>query len=771
MPPNAERPTSVESRENVHRSVRVFAVAGIQVGQLEEMLKEGKPPDEIPLVEVIVAQKSDSNMVTAIGGEIENGKDLLHVAMDMVFRKSLLTRESRRKLEDHVGQEEPIPYIVNGWHDTFQTFCVRVRGRQYHREALLTLMPVRSAAISLHEPREDVDPTSVYKINQLVHFSPDELLALVDNGTVTTSHGETYKIFGHLTRASAGDVKMTEVGRQAQKKELNRMLGEINEYEQTIRAEMIAHINRERRYDKKPSIRSLGECTHAEISRGFLSAKMVLGMQDEKIRDEKRENKPPKAADLTTAALYLREFFPWDLPKALSTAMPREVLHAAGVLKYALRGTVIGLYEKMGRDVTKPFDVVGALRAIWPNVIEQLRKDGRVELIKELDDLFIDGLVAKLGKSREIIRRAMQMPERLSNYLAGEMQKTKDTFQEHHPSNEAASAIERPFVQMLYILGLHPYINIPHEEIAQNQTFIQTRGEILMQLAVVFTALPVVERHLYADNSLFESGLTSFFELPRTDEIFLHGVPHKISRRKSKAYIGDRQLELWHDKRPLKSEERSLMKSFQESAIHDDFSHNFVILDENYSANELRDIPMRLNRARLLGEELLAHFQKIHAGAGLTASIVPGTHKTVGIQSVQDFIEITSKKERIRFVEEKKNGKRPGSFGNSIVREKFVLSLKKDDREYFTEICIYPFETIELEGTVLKSSDFMGFIEKLLDDASGRHAGYRLVQTDPDDPTAPSVLELVRPATWYPSLFNSIKFHQHTPEKKKRIVI
>lgn len=761
-------PSPEGNRERIHRSVRVFAVAGIGAGQLEQMLMEGKSPDEIPLVEVIVAQKSDSNMVTAIGGEIESGKDLLHAAMDTVFRKSLLTRESRRKLEDHVGHEEPIPFIVNNWEDTYRTFLARVKGKHYHREASLIVAPVRSAAISLHEPREDADSHRVYKINQLVHFSPDELRTLVDNGTVTKLHGETYTIFGHLTRAPAYDVRMTEGGRQVQKKELNRIFNEIHGYEQTIRVEMLAHINRQRRYHKKPAASSLGECTHAEISRGFLSAKMVLGMQDEKMRDARGEHKPPKAADLPTAALYLREFFPEDLPDALSIAMPREVLRVASVLKYALRGTVTELYRKMGRDVTEPLDVVGALRAIWPDVIEHPSEDRRVELIKELDDLFIDGLVVKLGKSGEIIRRAMQMPERLSNYLSGEMQKTKDTFQEHHPSNEAASAIERPFVQMLYILGLHPYINIPHEEVAQNQTLIQTRGEILMQLAVVFAALPVVERHLHADNSLFESGLASFFELPRSDEIFLHDVPHKVSRRKSKAPIGNRQLVLWHDKRPLKSEERILMKSFQTKDIRDDFSHNFVILDENFSAEELRDIPMRLNRARLLGEELLTHYQQLHADTGWTVSIVPGTHKTAALQTVRELISMKSKNERKQFVEEKKNGQRPGSFGNSIVRDKFVLSLKKDDTEHFTEVNIYPFESIEVEGTVLKGSDLIGFMEKLLDDASGRHAGYRLVQTDPDDPTAPSALELVRPAAWYPSLFNSIKFHQHTPEKKKR---
>jgi len=135
---------------------------------------------------------------------------------------------------------------------------------------------------------------------------------------------------------------------------------------------------------------------------------------------------------------------------------------------------------------------------------------------------------------------------------------------------------------------------------------------------------------------------------------------------------------------------------------------------------------------------------------------------------VRELISMKSKSERKQFVEEKKNGKRPGSFGNSIIRDKFVLSLKKDDTKHFTEVCIYPFETIDVEGTVLKGSDLIGFMEKLLDDVSGRHAGDRLVQTDPDDPTAPSVLELIRPAAWYQSLFNTIKLFQHTPEKKKR---
>ncbi len=331
----------------VHRSVRVFPVTGITVGELTEQLNSGCPLNDISLVQVVLARKNGTREVTAIGGVQKLGESLVDAARTRVFEKTLLTRESGSA---DIGSGEPIPYKVRSWEDGFRTFWSWVCGEQYHREARLVVTPVRSPSISLHEPRENMGDNSVYRIDELVHLKPKELAELFTNGTVTTGHGSTVDIFGHLTLAPSTDVSVSPRGREIQKQEFDRILSEVHAYENELRRETIAHINRERRWKNKSEVTQLGGCGHEEIVRGFLAAKMNLGMQDEKLRDAKKELLPPKSTDLLTAALYVREFLPEDLSFAFSLETPREVLSAAVTLRYALRLTVEYLYGEMGRD-------------------------------------------------------------------------------------------------------------------------------------------------------------------------------------------------------------------------------------------------------------------------------------------------------------------------------------------------------------------------------------------------------------------------------------
>lgn len=751
-----------EKKERIHKSVRIVAVAGIPVGELEERLREGMSPDEIPLVEAVLARKNDTNLVTAIGGQEKPDEDLLHASMNRVFEKTLLTRESRSTLSKYMASHESIPYVVQNWEDTFRTFWSWLRRETYHREADLVVMPVRSRTVSLHEPREDLEGHSVYRISELVQLKLNELEALFETGMVTTERDETFEMFGHLTLAPSAEVHVSDEGRQIQKREFARIISEIRDYEHTVRSQTIAHINRERRWLKKPQVTNLRQCRNEEIARGFLAAKMVMGLQDEKLRDVKKTDTPPKAADLPKAALYLREFLPEDLQLALSMAMPREVLRVASTLKYALRGTVEYLYDAMEKKVPdRPFDIVSALRDIWPDVID-LRPNQRMRLLRELDYHFIDELTIKLGVPRDVISGAMRMPERLPKYLSDELQKIKDTFQELHPTNEASSAIERPFMQMLYILGLDPYENVGVGTIESN-AHARTRGEILMHEAIIFSSIPIVERRPDLDNYHFNAVLASLLEEPQDDQLDLAGVPHVVFQRRTKVKVGDRKLWLWVDKRALKLEEREVIKSFQDPEITDDFSYNLVVLDENFTLEERKDIPARLDRSAQLREAILDKYQQLYAGSGWVVSIKEGTHKMHVLQTVRDVLNIQSKRDREEFINGKKSGDRAGSVGNTIIREKFVISLKKDNLEHCVEVCIYPLETVDIDGTVLKGSDLLAFIEKLADDKSGRHSGERLLKTDPDDPTAPSVIELVYPAAWYRSFFDTIKLRQHKP--------
>ncbi len=773
-----ETPIPKEKPQEIIRSVRVFTVAPIRSEQLEEFLESGKTAGEISLVEVVLAQKADTQLVTAIGGRIQKDEDLVHAGMRKVFQESLLTRESLRNIIQHDWHGTPIPYLVTRTGE----LC----------EATLMVMPVRSGTVSLHEPRENNNADSVYKIEKLVAVTPQELHQLFNHGSIETTHGK-YHMFGHLTEAPSRDVFLDAEGRSVQLREFERILSEVSAYEVVIREEVLTEINRVRRWHKKPAVSTLGACSREEIVRGFQAAKWMMGMHDEHVRDMEGGNMPPRSADVLTASLYLREFAPKDFSEALVSMPTVEVRRARNVFKYALRGTVIELYDRMGKDI-RPFmskknlfplhlrdiadfvrrkptslsymNTVAALQALWPEVIA-LPLVEHTALLKILDDRFTDELVRKLGKPREVVLRALALPYEIPRHIAAEMQKIKDTFQENHPVNEVASAIERPFVQILHILGLHPYEIIAPELI--NDAVTRTRGEMLMILSAFFTAIPVVEKQIAADNSLFEAGLARFLVYPpELDEIKLKNIPHTIFRRETEKPVGRKELQLWYDKRPLKSEVRTWFKSLQGAVIYDAFSHNFVIRDANFSAEELRNIPLRLDMVTHTREALFAHFRKEFEGSGYEVSIVEGTLKTESIDTVRAFIATSSKKQRQQLMNEKKGGKRPGSIGNSIVREKFILSFRKGNEVQYTEICIYPFETIQVDGSPLAMSEFMGFEEKLKDDRSGRYGGYRLIQTDPNDPTAPSPLELWSPAAWSRSRFEDIKLLQHKPKKKRK---
>lgn len=742
-----------EAAKHIHRSVRVFAVAPIRVQELAGKLEAGTSLDELSLVEVILAQKNDTRWVTALGGKLLPGEDLLRAGMRTVFSKSLLTRESIEQLRDSVGHGNPIAYTET---DT-----------GIKRKAFLVVMPVRPASVSLHEPREDKDPDSVYKINALVSLTPDEFVGLFANGVVS-SRDRDHRIFGHLTLAHSSDVKINDQGRLIQQQEFDRVIGEIHGYEESFRSHMKEHINLVRRWHNKPLISNFGECSKEEIIRGFQVATWVTGMHDGILRDAGRNVKLPAATDLLTSGIYLRELDPLVLPDTLLSAPTREIRKARNILNAALRETVVSLYGLMGRDINRfrsqrGIDSIGALRDLWPDVVE-LPVPDRVEIIKVLDARFIGELALQLHKPFDVVKRALALPYEIPEHIASEMKYIKDTFQEHHPTNEVASAIERPFRQVLHVLGLHPDRNIPVD--AQSETLVRTRGEMMLLLGVLFSAIPIVEQYDAADNSLFESGLAGFLEYPpELAEMKLGKASHTIFRRITKDNIGDRRLEILHDRPPIKTIVRWWFKSLQEKHIYDAFRHNFVIRPSNFTEKERRNIPLRLQESKEFSEALINHFKAELGPSGWEVSIVPGTHKTAVIDTVRKLITIRSPEKRKAFVESHMNGKRPGSVGNLIIREKFVLAFTKNGHAEYTEVCNYPFERVDVHGTMLEGSGLIAFTEKILDDVSGKYKGYRLLQTDPEDPTAPAVINYWSPEVWDRNRFLGLKDFQHTPKK------
>jgi biopolymer transport protein ExbD len=734
--------------DRIHRSVRVFAVAPIPVEQLAELLAEGKSPDEISFVEVVLAQKADTTRVTAIGGEINPGESLLDAGMRKAFEKTLVTRESLRNLQNSGGHEIPIRYRVNGE----QRLC----------EAFLIVMPVRSKTVSLHQPREDAQYDTVYKIKRLVSVTPRELAQLFSEGSVTTRQGEKYRIFGHLTESASNDVVVLPEDRDVQHQEFSRVLDEIHRYEDGLKQEMIFHINRVRRWHHQPGVTSLGNCSRDELKESLLAAQMNMGLSDEKQRDRENGKKPARPADLLNTLIYLSEFERDKFINSLISVPTAEVRRVRNILKYALRGTVTKLYDEMHRDVTEfssngsrdgaYLDTIKALKAVWPDVIS-LPLAERTQLIGQLNDRFVTELSRRLGKSPEVLHRAFTMPRAIAKHIAEEL--PGEQFQQHHPINEVANA--KPFTLLLFTLGLHPNRN--------DMLVRDIVRDSLMAWSHIMTSIPVIERHMLADNSVLEGALDTFFGSPIPEEIILENpdVPHKIYHRKTCMKIGDRELHIITDERPLKTDERATVKAYVAADVYDDFAINLVIADDNYPDGPI-DISARLKTVRELRDAFMKHVLGELRPSGWDAGIAEGTHKTEVLQALKAYEHLETDAERREFVEKRTNGSRAGSFGNVILREKFIVWYSQPDGKHYCEISIYPFESTA--GTSLDGSGWVPFDKKLTNDMSGGYLGARLEQTDSGDPTGPALVELLEPPSWSPVRFQPVRKHQHTPKMK-----
>ncbi len=737
-------PTS-EQETKIHRSVRVFAVAAIEKQKFASLLNN--PPacwDDMPMVEIILAKTDDG--ITAIGGEIRNGNNLFHESMEVVADKTLLTRESYRNLEG----------TATVWHGTPIRYTLNKTGECY--DAHLIVMPVRGSTVSLKYPRH---PYGIYNITGLVSVRPDQLADLFTNGRTTDERGEELRIFGHLTHASAPDVSVTRVGRDTQTREFSRVMGEIRDYERALKSEMIRQVNAGRHLRAEPRVNRFSECAKDELSRAFMVAQMHMGMADEKARETFGKVYPAPAADLLTSSLYLAEVHPDQFTEALINPPTSEVRRVRNILKTVFRKTTAELYARMGKDpADMSSDTIAALKTIWSNVLA-MPDAQRVKLIGHLDRFFTDTLIARLGLPHDVVERALEIPEHLPQYIASELHKNKmDRFQEDHQRNEVVRAIERPFMQMLFLLGLNPDPTEPDD--LNTQESRQLRGEILICLAEVFTAISVEKRRKEADNSYFEAALGTFLGRPRQEHIKINGsMVHSIMHRKTQVPVGGRFLDVVSDKRRLKSEESMTFKRFQapEETILDDFGYNLGVEDGNFPDEQKNDVLMRLDLAEELEMSLLAHFQVRYAGSDVTVSVVPGTRKAGAFDLVREFLKLSTAKQKEQFFENMHRRGRPGSLGALLVRLKFVVCFADSKGKHYTEVSIWPLQSSKypaLAGTPFVTNVF----DKLADGA--RYEAERLFLPPANDPTAPSLIELIEPSVWVPERFEIFRAAQRS---------
>jgi hypothetical protein len=766
------RMQEVES-PNVHRSEkgparigRAVLVAPIQERTLISQLQSGVSPHEISFVEVVLIKKNNvskpsSGQVMAAGGEmgpkesIYNG--VLREIGEEVTAPSLAEDATKERWRSEGRKRENIVY----------SFAIPgLPEESAQRRLSILVLPVQSRSFYDHRPREgDSGPDSEDKIERLLHMSPVQLQELITKGFLSIGD-EVVLAAGHFTTNDDISIDIDENNKSKRKKALEKVIKDINDFDNSLRIATLLQINSVRRKKGEELAPDLEFCTTNEIVRGFIGAHQQMALADER----RRELKPgPHALDslLKIPIHYAGELAVDEIPNLLFSIPNREAKEALKMMRAGFaKGVevIISHFQENSIDLsrcTEPF-LENAVRIAWPKFLE-LPLVKRVELLQEAEKATVSELVANMeGIAHSDIDQAMAMVSVFHDYITDELKEVHNKmFQEHRPMNEILNATL--FEWMVFSLGLHPDMVI--EDKGEKELRV-LRFEAVRSLALFAAGLDAVKQVKEADISLFDGALARFFQFPpQKQAIDLGGGRlHSVYHRETRSNIGKRPLHLLVDERPKKTPLSAMRKRFLSPYLHDIFSVNFALADDNFigSTDPLGD---RIKAGNALREALIKHVQSELDGSGWEVSILFGTHKDKTVKDAASYWR--SNGEKTIFGDEGASGKRAGSQGDAIVRDKFILCMEKDGKRQVLEVCIYPFESTQSESVKqLGEGGFWGFAEKLQDDHAGAYKANRLLKRSDEHPTVPSLYERLYPSTIY-EVSQRMKDHHIESRKSK----
>jgi len=768
---------SIESRNNhnngekrhdreIHKA-RVFAVAPIRVEQFERLLDLGDSPNDIPLVGVVLALKSDKSersggLVMPLGGNVRKDKGLLDEAMLEVYHKSFLLSESELKTHEMFNAIDPLPI----WY--------QLAGKSTVYDARCMVIPVRSGDMSVHDPRfNDGDAD---QIKELVFVSPAELAQLFIHGYTQMAHGEKFTIVGHLTQAASNDVTLLSGTRQNQRIEFARILDEVHQYEEGLRRAILDKVNFDRRLRAKPEVSHMGECGREELMSAFVWAQMRLGMNDERMRDERQMSQPAPAADKLTAALYLSAIQPDHFAEGLMPLPTAELRRVRNKLYKALREPIRILFDEMNEDLSpfshgtkdhrRAINILAALAYIWPKVVElPIVQRGAVK--EHVNMLFKQELAAMYGVNIHDIEQARKIAENISSYyISEELRGSKIIHQQPKTLNELTGA--GLFSLILYSVGLHPNRVLEHE---RDKTYYRMlRGEAMIMLSHFFTDMDMVKQ---PNNNLFQDALDAITDSPpiSVSVPLGHGIHHPILYRRLRVPIDGKHYTLVLDERHAKKREREIIKNYQTKENNDTFAVNFALGDVNFEDEHEHDPLARLELAEKVRDVLVDSIKAQYAGTGYEVTIVEGTEKRESLDWVRRYLSLSTDREREAFARTGCGGRRSGSQGDRIVRIKFVIAISNGVHTQKTEVSVFPFWSIKTAGGKLAKSKRWGLKEKNEDDERETYRIARVRDRDTRKPLRPSVIESVKQAILYENDKNRfVPFlrTQHKPKRKKK---
>jgi 8-oxo-dGTP pyrophosphatase MutT (NUDIX family) len=760
--PERQRSPDQKVEKEPVKIARAVLVAPIPVSDLQFQLGRGIPIKDISFSEVLLIQKStaslpSSGLVMPVGGEVAPGESVIKAALREVGEEVTATSLAENLTKERWEQEPD------------ESFKFRIPGVSDRRERSINffVLPVQSRSFSVHKPREaDSGPKSEDKISNVLHFSPKELKELIHSGIIKKD-GKNKRIAGHFVIDDAA-IEISEIDSEKRKSALNKVRADVDDFELNLKRQTLLEINKVRRIKGENRVTDLSECMPHEVTRGFVGAQMHFALLDER-RNELKKG-PHQLDSLLKALPYLASKLPAEELSNLLYSLPnREAIRVTKLLREGFDKGAEVIITSLAKndDETVGIDescLEKNLREVWPKFLK-LSLPERVDIMKIAEEAVITRILEGNGNgiTGEDIRVALEHSANSHDFITRELAEIQqELFQEHRPMNEIST--DSLFPKMLYAIGLHPHRNF--EDLGQDEIRI-LRFEAVRFMAEFFSTLEAQRQIREADNSLFQAAIDTFFKFPPIkDYIDLgKGKQQPVYHRITENPVNGKMLHVLVDEREKKRVSSGARKLLQSSVMNDVYSINFTFADDNF--NESTDPVMdRLSAVDEFREHLIDHVKSELSGSGWEVSIMDGAYSRKAIENVKRFWE--SEREVVLY--EEKGGKRAGSSGDAIMREKFILCMENDEKEMQkVEICIYPFESNKSpEVARLTEAGFWTFGKKILDDYEGKYKAKRILERDPDHPTVPSLYERLYPRRFFPTLSDRMQ-KEHVKSRKSKL--
>lgn len=736
--------------------IRVIPVAPISLEdfqlRVQTARREKKPIDSIPLCEVIMLQKSDASkpsagLVMPIGGEMGIDESIFYAGIRELTEETTLQRLSTNWAKPRQNNDYFTYQIGHGY----------ANPRKMH----VFTLPVRSSSFSAHLSREGTNGNQD-KIQRLISIPSNELEATLQSGSLQVD-GNELKLAGNFTFTQPTDISISTEDANFRNSMLHTIISQVKDFETEFKEAMLYQINSDRQKKGRRDAKRLSDCATDELTKGFVLTQLNLDLHG---NHDSKTGKP----HLLTTANYLSAVparYISDLVDTTALTGEAEQLIERFTPAFITGAkTILEAMNIKTEDTESTRETLKKLKTVWPSVVK-LGAPQTVRLLQEANNTMISELAKGLQVTQGFLTQALHEALTFHTFITNELRHhpsfTGGIFQEYRPRSELVSD-PLLFTMSALALGFDPDRLNLHPKETPDVANRRLPFEAIRALSLFGIAIDVVQEINKASNQNLQRAINRLFKEELTSQIIdlgngrLHSIPYRVT----KGEINGASILIEYDDREKKTPHSAIRKAFTDPDLEDIFSINFVIADSNFtSQHTLQD---RIVAGRQFRDMLFSNIQEEMSNdpnAQWIITMVDRTHK----KGVLDDLASQLNTDENTIPQASATGKRPGSEGNRILREKFILELKgSDGTTEKIEICIYPFESSEFPHTaLLGEKGFWGFTQKIRDDYEGNYHANRLIMRDPNQPEEESLYELYQPLHIYHAIAQKMMtYHVNT---------